>query len=486
MSSTRTIPAPALELDTGLPARPTSRAPPHNQPARTSRAGHTPPMMNFTNSFGALPVDPMGDKQDTQNPDRLASAPSKSHKKRHRRSRGKGGGREPGGGGGRHRGNGGGGDDSGDDGPPSPTATTNSDSRRRANPTSSNQDAVNMLADVLSRAFQRTQHPTHTSTKNYASKPEPFNGDKARYETWKNALDLYILGVNGHQDKIIAALSFMTSGRASAWAIQWRADHGHALMADKLSWEDFEAALDKYFRDPREEEKARADLFTMRIGYKEDAHTFLIRFGEKRTKAHMADTVFDRQITEHLERTLPGALVNAVKQTFTATQEAEEGFWKRSRNIGMISPAAYEIAMQDVGQPCSFEKFKDLAIKCDPTVRPHAYTLSTGQMYMESRDARPARLPEARAERSAPAQTPTAPVPRPRSPDVKPMDIDRTEARRKGLCFVCQQPGHLASAHKKAFRTQVRMLVDQGQLDEEDAADMIGNLDEEEEGFPKL
>ena len=50
------------------------------------------------------------------------------------------------------------------------------------------------------------------------------------------------------------------------------------------------------------------------------------------------------------------------------------------------------------------------------------------------------------------------------------MEIDRAEAKRLGLCYKCGKSGHVASAHNARFQAQVRAMITNGTITEEDYA----------------
>ncbi|KZV89740.1 hypothetical protein EXIGLDRAFT_771484 [Exidia glandulosa HHB12029] len=126
------------------------------------------------------------------------------------------------------------------------------------------QAVIDSFAEGLERAI--TAAGTARSSKNHAHAPAAYNGTRAEYETFRRGLELYIKAISKDKDKIIAALSFLTSGDADAWAQNFMQDHAARVDRDAFPWEEFLTLLDKKFLDPRTAEYAREQLFRMTQG----------------------------------------------------------------------------------------------------------------------------------------------------------------------------------------------------------------------------
>ena len=128
------------------------------------------------------------------------------------------------------------------------------------------------------------------------------NGDRATYDNFRRSAELYAAGINSDRGKILATLSFLTEGDAAQWCRNFTEKRMTDVQANKVSWAAFLAALDKQFRNPREAENARKQLFSLKMG-EQVATTFFLKVDELRTKGELTDPAYhDRLIVEHLQR----------------------------------------------------------------------------------------------------------------------------------------------------------------------------------------
>jgi hypothetical protein len=95
--------------------------------------------------------------------------------------------------------------------------------------------------------------------KNYAATPSKFDGDKAKFRAWRQALELYVVAIDDDEDKIAAALSYMNEGTASTWV------SNHQTRLREGTWEEFLTALDVRFKDPQYLQKVRDDLWKLKV-----------------------------------------------------------------------------------------------------------------------------------------------------------------------------------------------------------------------------
>ena len=329
-------------------------------------------------------------------------------------------------------------------------------------------------------AAQQAQLPPQP--RNFIKTPDSFNGDRAKYESFKKGLLLYVSNIRTDKDKILCALSYLTEGEADEWA-QWYVQlHQADIDADAITWADFLAALDKQFEDPRAAELALAKWQKMSQG-KLEAHTFFLAFDEQIKKSkYTSPAHHDMAIVAHLNTHINPALALAVQNAYQAEQDATVRVIDMLRALGTIATdAAANQRKADALAPISYERYKTLAIAHDPAVR--RFNNAPWQM------PRAQSTPQQPRTQQAPAFTPrapTTPAPAPAAAATsstlhdEPMDVDRHRRRDTRKCFGCGQEGHIARNCPNRTRTTLRRLKDEGALDYEEMRRMVQENDAKE------
>jgi len=92
--------------------------------------------------------------------------------------------------------------------------------------------------------------------RNEVHPPDRYDGRKDGYESFRRHLVQYINYVDA-TCKVNTALSSFNKGTADAWGRHYFTINERTILAGSHTMEDFLEAADKYFRDPRLEERAR-------------------------------------------------------------------------------------------------------------------------------------------------------------------------------------------------------------------------------------
>ncbi|KAH7087260.1 hypothetical protein BKA62DRAFT_777787 [Auriculariales sp. MPI-PUGE-AT-0066] len=136
------------------------------------------------------------------------------------------------------------------------------------------------IAQGIARGASMTPTPAvqvQPHQKNHVKEPERFKGDKEKTEDFVYHLQLYLAGTKGDAHKIRTTLSYL-SDEADDWGQAWDKANMAAVNASLISFTDFMKDFEKYFTDPQLREKAELEMKGLRIGYKETAQAFFVKF----------------------------------------------------------------------------------------------------------------------------------------------------------------------------------------------------------------
>ena len=371
---------------------------------------------------------------------------------------------------------------------------------------------VSDLSGAIAQALKSNPSPGGGSgpreERNHAAKPDKYNGNRAMYDNFRRSAELYAAGINSDRGKILATLSFLTEGDAAQWCRNFTEKRMTDVQANKVSWAAFLAALDKQFRNPREAENARKQLFSLKMG-EQVATTFFLKVDELRTKGELTDPAYhDRLIVEHLQRHMNPALVLSVANAYEAKKKSTIETLTVLKDILQLSPEELRKKEAAIDVPISYQDFRDLAIQQDPHVRRFGTGGNNKHDHDRDRDrSRPFRnytptayhLPAptvastvTTTTTAAPAggsTTTSTPSVAEREPDVRPMDVDRARHRKGGLCYTCNKPGHRSwNCPSNPQRITVRELDEfEGELSldegEEEGSETSDAPEEEKEDF---
>jgi hypothetical protein len=276
---------------------------------------------------------------------------------------------------------------------------------------------------------------------NPAKKPEPFDGEISKYKTFRNATVIYVQAIKQDNDKIIAALSNLTSGTADSWAQAFMQNHAGAVEKNTYKWEDFLKDMDDFWRDPYEAREARVKLFKMKQGTLR-AHEFLVEFDRVRLQADMDCTNYANNalVVEHLERSMNQDLVEIVTNEYNTNKRGRLNYIDEMRYLDQIDVDTHTLRRRELDHDITYSEFAELAKLHDNQVRRREEMNKGKAKYVPVIPTRNfqylARQPEQKV--AGPVKYTG------RQPDVIPMDIDRADKMRNGLCFNCNEKGHLS------------------------------------------
>ncbi|EGO00858.1 hypothetical protein SERLA73DRAFT_151496 [Serpula lacrymans var. lacrymans S7.3] len=127
------------------------------------------------------------------------------------------------------------------------------------------------------------------------AKPEPYDGDKKKFRSFSESLELHFNANSAYfsreRNRISFALSYMSIGAAAALRTEWverrkiaeeRSDAGEITLLE--SWAHFERTLKDHFADTHEEERARYEIIYKKQGTL-TAQEFFVKFEELRRRA---------------------------------------------------------------------------------------------------------------------------------------------------------------------------------------------------------
>lgn len=284
--------------------------------------------------------------------------------------------------------------------------------------TAAQQQLADMLADAIAQAMAGIEK------KNMTKPPSEYNGDRAKFEDWRDAVVIHADEIRSDRRKIQMTLSHMTGGSAKTWAHNWRQNNQDEVAADVILWKSFLRQLDDQFRSPHLQSEALETLLRLRLRKDETAVTFFGTYDKYAKEAGMTDTAHDVFHVNHLESVLPQELKEAMARQAQTKLDATLGVIEIMDLSAAEKRAAIKKA-EDVHW--TYETLKKACIGADKTSRLWVYqTKRTGWW------------------KNSPSKTTN-----PYKDDV-PMDVDgvrtvkvsKEEAMKRGLCFKCQKPGH--------------------------------------------
>ena len=187
-------------------------------------------------------------------------------------------------------------------------------------------------------AGQQPVVQVNARVRNEVHPPDGYDGRKDGYESFRRHLVQYINYVEPTR-KVNTALSFFNKGTADAWGRHYFTINERTILGGTHTMEDFLEAADKYFRDPRLEERARQAILQTVPNRGETIESFFIRFDELLVVAKMdnATSIADQQLVEHLYRVLPSALVLAIDQDNHSAKVMAERVVKNMRASNAIN-----------------------------------------------------------------------------------------------------------------------------------------------------
>ncbi|EGO20824.1 hypothetical protein SERLADRAFT_442186 [Serpula lacrymans var. lacrymans S7.9] len=124
------------------------------------------------------------------------------------------------------------------------------------------------------------------------AKPKPYNGDKKKFQSFSESLELHFTANQAYFSRernwISFALSYMSIGAAAALRTEWverrkiaeeRSDGGEITLLE--SWAHFKRTLKDHFADTHKEEKAKYEIMYKKQGAL-TAQEFFVKFQELR------------------------------------------------------------------------------------------------------------------------------------------------------------------------------------------------------------
>jgi Retrotransposon gag protein len=284
-----------------------------------------------------------------------------------------------------------------------------------------------VLEHLYTQNHQQTNHETNFDAevtnerkkddKLKLAKPEPFDGKKENYPTFRRSFTAYIRNYQNqysHVSAILFVLSYMTKGFAGEWANAKYDEYED--QAEYPTYKTFLSEIDATFRDQEGiEQKARRELDTLAQGTM-PAEEFFTKFEHLMRKAKYHERQHKSILVDRLEQNVNWSIIDAI---YMGTR------------------------------PFTYQGWKEKILELDGLKRRRD----------EQKNRWRQRRPEGgQAERKQGNATSQRPSWRPSNTEPQvpirkdgtgttyggaglPMDIDRTNARRKGLCFKCGKPG---------------------------------------------
>lgn len=258
------------------------------------------------------------------------------------------------------------------------------------------------------------------------NKPTPFNGDRKKTETFIQECRVYLRINRGvyttDEDKIIFILSFMNDKEA----LRWKQTYLRAILTPDGDMtfpgiETFIQMLQGYFQPTNMGQEATHQLNLLKQG-KRNAEEVLTEFRLLCSQAgYSAETPTDHlHLIERVQRVLNASLIKKIR-LMEKPPTTIEGWIEKA----ILFDTMYRSTMEVLEQKAT-EEHGGPRNKLNPTKR---YDYSN---YFGNRNPR---NPKGRKD-----------------PDAMDVDAMTTEKRtalmKKGLCFVCEKPGHLAKEHK--------------------------------------
>jgi hypothetical protein len=260
----------------------------------------------------------------------------------------------------------------------------------------------------------------------------------------------------------------MKTGDAYVYANNLLQEFQDQLNANLLSWTDFKKDLDKQFKDPELERKARSHLFTLIQG-KKTAEEFFLGFDAYRVKGKLSEDHFDHILTDRLDEALNNDLVVQIHAAYETNRQNTEQMNANMRDIVQKMRLKDDTKgledFEDLPEQPSYKDYRELALKLGPLMRKNnrfqsrfsQQTFSTPRLSTFSSSTKPAATSTSKAnDNTLPPQ-----------PGDTPMEI----GQRKITCFNCGKQGHIArncpDPKKPRYfpkKQDLRQMVDSGDL----------------------
>ncbi|KAH7067122.1 hypothetical protein BKA62DRAFT_779208 [Auriculariales sp. MPI-PUGE-AT-0066] len=345
-------------------------------------------------------------------------------------------------------------------------------------------DLVEVVEDRHREVVEDRHKEKPSHKKNHVKEPERFKGDKEKTEDFVYHLQLYLAGTKGDAHKIRTTLSYL-SDEADNWGQAWDKANMAAVNASLISFADFMKDFEKYFTDPQLREKAELEMKGLRIGYKETAQAFFVKFNRHRIRSVTDDLAHDYEHVKHLERTLPQGFVSQIKSSLANGLSMLILNWDMQRGLGNITQQQMDAQVAREEQTfASMKKFQETAILLDPSCRPYAHE-TTRTQYTPRPTAPFVSRAGFRPQTSTSAPPKTTQETRaviPSSTTAQPARSSAPQAatdKPRGACFLCQSKEHWAL--RAMFENQEMTLEEF-----ESEMDVLQEEELEDEDFPNL
>ena len=276
---------------------------------------------------------------------------------------------------------------------------------------------------------ERTSRNEQGSMKERAiNKPTPFDGDRKKTETFLQECRVYLHINRGvyttDEDKIIFILSFMNDKEA----LRWKQTYLRSILTldGNMNFPDihtFIGLLENYFQPANLGQDAAHQLNLLKQG-KKTAEEVLTEFRLLSSQAgYVAETTTDHlHLIERVQRVLNASLVKKIR-LMESPPITIEGWIEKAIFFDNMYRSTMEVLEQKAKEERTFPRNNSKA----NSSKKFDYS-----NYFGNRNNRTTR------ER--------------KDPDAMDVDAMSTEKRvtlmKKGLCFICEKPGHLAKEHK--------------------------------------
>ncbi|KAI0643778.1 hypothetical protein C8Q79DRAFT_914916 [Trametes meyenii] len=176
--------------------------------------------------------------------------------------------------------------------------------------------------------FSRLQTPPNQPK---VKEPDVFDGNKARYDAWKQQVQLYV-GSMAKDRAITTMLSFIRGERVERWRQAFSKKHHHGGAWSFATTDAFWTELDKIFVDPNLAKTAQARLERCVMGNR-TANEFFQEFEELVDLAEFKTT--DMHVVDILQRNARESIVNTIYASGNEPTDYE--VWKtRISNIDTL------------------------------------------------------------------------------------------------------------------------------------------------------
>lgn len=258
------------------------------------------------------------------------------------------------------------------------------------------------------------------------NKPTPFDGDRKKTETFLQECRVYLHINRGvyttDEDKIIFILSFMNNKEA----LRWKQTYLRSILTPdgNMNFPDiytFISLLENYFQPANLGQDAAHQLNLLKQG-KKTAEEVLTEFRLLSAQAgYVAETATDHlHLIERVQRVLNASLIRKIR-LMENPPTTIEGWVEKAIFFDNMYRSTMEVLEQKAKEERTVPRSKANSSK--------RFDYSN---YFGNRNTRSTR------ER--------------KDPDAMDIDAMSTEKRvalmKKGLCFICEKPGHLAKEHK--------------------------------------